>query len=304
MSTNVASFKDYKPAYLRRRITQTDATPRSESIISDMADGVTVLQHFFNFAHDAEAAFEHKETKLVLLIAGLCGDGGRAIEMFDEEIAEHARCTDRTIRQWRKDYLAKSRRLNFFPLEINEGEYDVERKRYAKTSYAIHPDTAEAIKRAVAEARAMPDYDRDRLKALEHAASEHYDEIPNAPPKGRTRKPKKSLRSPAIQNINNASNNLTKGKQSLDEMPPRMRAALLAGEGDSLRATLKEMQAKIDQLLSAISEDTETKDVSYMPEISSGIPLEVSEGRGRDGNSGCRRRKSLPRKRKRFAEGT
>ncbi len=48
MSANVASFKDYKPAYLRRRITQADAAPRAESIISDMADGNLVTEFFFH----------------------------------------------------------------------------------------------------------------------------------------------------------------------------------------------------------------------------------------------------------------
>jgi predicted transcriptional regulator len=281
MSANVATFKDYKPAYLKRSLARSENVNNQAqpySVVADMADGVIVTQYFFNFARCGEWAFEYKETKLVLLIASLCGDGGRTVEMFDEEIAQHAGCTDRTIREWRKDYLAKARKLNYFPLDITQGEYDAGSQRYAKTSYALHPDTAEAIERAVTEARAMPIYERDRLKALETAAGNHYDEIPNAPPKGRTRKPKKSLRSPVIQNINNASKNLTKGKESLDQMQPAMRAALLAGEGETIRGTLEEMRAKIDKLLAAISEGTDTKEVSYMPEVSSGTPPEAAEG--------------------------
>jgi hypothetical protein len=144
-----------------------------------MADGVMVTQFFFNFAN-----FSGAETKLALLIAGLCGDGGQRVEMYDEELAEHARYTDRTIRQWRADYLSKARGVRFSPIIIDEGEYDPQNKRYLRTSYTIAPEFAEAINRAVAEARAMPEYETDRLRALERAAGTYFDDLPNAPPNG------------------------------------------------------------------------------------------------------------------------
>jgi hypothetical protein len=267
MST--ATVYDLKPGQIRRRMEMPPAqvSPQTSSIFADLADGAAVAQFFCNFA-----GFKYDDTKFFLLIIGLCGEGERSVSFFDNELAEHARCTDRTIRSWRKAYLEKAEKLSFWPLDIEEGEYNRERKRFEKASYTIPADLLRAVEQAVEEARAMPDYADKRLKALERAASDHYDSIPNAPSKRRTRKPKKSLRSPFLQSLRNADQNLDNGKRALAQMPARMKDALLAGEGENLRELLLKIRGEVDELLSAVSETTDNKEVNDIPEIFSGTP--------------------------------
>jgi len=271
---NSATAYDRTPAQVlrfRNRQANPPAAEQERGLFADMADGVIVAQHFCNFA-----GFEWAETKLFTTIVGLCGDGEKTVEMFDEELGQHARCTDRTIRSWRAAYLKKANTISFWPLDVREGEYDRDRKRYERTAYQVR--FAEQLEEAVAAARSTPEYDEDRLGTLERAARDLYDEIPNAPVNPRKKKPKKSLRSPVIQNVQNAAKNLDRGKQALAEMPDRMRAALLAGEGENLRAMLLEMRGQIDGFLSGISQATEGIEVDDIPENSSGIPPGRSEG--------------------------
>jgi hypothetical protein len=266
--TPTAQVLDFTPAQLQRRITRSDTNgqTRQQGIFADLADGTIIAQFFLNFA-----GFEWDETKFFLLIIGLCGDEKRSVELFDEELAQHARCTDRTIRNWRAAYIGRTETINFAPLVIIEGEYNSDQQRYLPTTYCVG-DVAGKIEEAVVAARALPEYAKDRLAALERAATEHYEDLPDAPPKRRRRKPKKSLRSPVIQSINNADKNLKKGKQALSEMSERMRAALLAGQGQDLREMLLSMRGEIDELLSVVSEEVDTKQLTYIPENFSGIP--------------------------------
>jgi hypothetical protein len=162
-------------------------------------------------------------------------------------------------------------------LAIVEGSYNPDQQRYERTRYSVPAQVAELIGQAVTAARALPEYDKDRLAALERAAGDAYDEIPDAPPMMRRRKPKKSSRSPVMQSLNNAAKNLDQGKKALSEMPARMRAALLAGQGDEIREMLLSMRGQIDEIISDILEDVDNAEVDDMPEIFSGIPPGASE---------------------------
>lgn len=274
MST--ATVYDVTPAQLRRTTSAGAAAAAAvqpgRGLFADMADGAIVAQLFLNFA-----GFAWDEAKFYALIAGLCGEGGRPVEMFDDELAERARCTDRTIRAWRAAYLARAGTTRCALLVVDEGSYNSDRQRYERTRYTIPPRVAELIERAVGAARALPEYERNRLGALERAAGECYDEIPDAPPLQRRRKPKKSHRSPVMQSLNNAAKNLEKGRKALDAMPERMRAALLAGQGEELREMLLATRGRIDGFLADLSENAESVEVNNMPENFSGIPPEDFE---------------------------
>ncbi len=265
MST--ATVYDRDPARVRHIVDAQRKGAAAVGIFADLCDGVVVAQHLFNFY-----GFSANGAKLALLVIGLCGEGGQAVEKYDEELAEFARCSVRTIRTYRADYLAEARGLKCNPLGIVEGEYDRDRQRYERTRYCVTAEVATAIERAVAEARTLPNYSTDRLKALEQAAGLHYDDIPDAPPAARKRKPKKSQRAPVLKHLHNAQKNLVRGKVALAEMPVGVRSALLAGEGEKMRAALLEMQAEISKLLTQIPEDIDSIEVDYIPEISSGIP--------------------------------
>ena len=272
MST--AAVHDFTPAQLQRSLKRSLVTPPARArLFRDMADGAVVAQFFLNFA-----GFEWKETKFFTLLVGLCGEGDRQLEMYDEDLAEIARVSDRTIRTWRSDYLARAHAARCSLLVINEGPYNPDRQRYERTSYSVPVHVANLLEEAVAAARALPNYKKDRLKALEKAAGDCYDEIPDAPPIRRKRNPKNSLRSPVVQGISNAAKNLEKGQKALVGMPERMRASLLAGQGDDLREMLLTMRNRIEDILSVFPENAEEREVSYMPENSSGMLPWKSEG--------------------------
>lgn len=270
------SAKVFDVPFGRFRQSAQAATPASSAgVFSDMVDGAAVMQFFFNFA-----GFEWKETKIFLPVAELCGAAGRSVSLYDEELAEHARCTDRTVRNWRRDYLGRAATVSFHPLLIAEGEYDHTKQRYERTGYTVDEGVAEQIERAVASARAMPEYEADRMGCLERAARFAYDDIPDAPAKkDRKRKPKKSLRPEVVKSFTSARKSIEKGRRALAELEERRRAALLAGQGEELRALLVAMRGEIDEILSGISEDVEPEEVKDKPEKLSGIPpLSESDG--------------------------
>jgi PAS domain-containing protein len=271
--TQRATVHDFEPAQFRRKLRDAGEALDARGVFSDMTDGAAVMQLFFNFA-----GFEWKETKIFLPVAELCGDAGVSVSLYDDELAEHARCTDRTVRNWRRDYLARAATVSFHPLEIAEGEYDAVKQRYERTGYTVAPAVAEAVEQAVAEARVMPDYSMARMSCLERAARIEYDGIPDAPAKkDRARRPKKSLQPQVKKSFESARKSLGKGRRALLELGERRRAALLAGQGEELREVLLAMRGEIDELLSEISEDIEEKEVNDMPEKLSGIPPDERE---------------------------
>jgi hypothetical protein len=103
-----------------------------------------------------------------------------------------------------------------------------------------------------------------------------------------------------MRSLSNAAQNLGKGRKALDAMPARMRAALLAGQGEELREMLLSMQGQIDGFLADLSEPDEGVEVRYMPEKISGIPPAAS-GHA-DGEDRFRVKEDLNTTRKRSGE--
>ncbi len=254
MSANVtATFTDYTPGHLRRKMQQPAAVTDNASVLSDMADGNLVTEFFFKFAN-----FDHAASNLVLTIIGILGDGEQSIKLFDEEIANVAKCHDRTVRRWRVEYLAQAQKQNFFPLEVIEGEYDHTTQRYKATSYRI--TFADALEQAVATARARPEYKTDRRAAIEKAAEIYYDDIPQAPSRMRTRKPRKAAQTP-LAHLNGAAKKLMSAQTSLKDMPSRQRDAFISGQGEELRGMLEALRQQIAELESCL-ETGETENTS------------------------------------------
>jgi hypothetical protein len=275
MSTNIASFRDYQPAHLKRRIEQSIIEPRAASILSDMSDGNLVTEFFFSFA-----GFTYAGSSLVLTIIGILGDNPDGIKLFDDDIAKIAGCNERTVRRWRKAYLEEARVKKYYPLEIIEGEYDHAKERYEKTLYRI--TFAEPLEQAVAGARARADYQADRLHALEEAALFHYEDIPQAPPPGRKRKPARAIQTP-IADLNRAAKKIIAAQTSLKEMPAAQRAAFADAQSGELRAALeqiREQMAEFEALLSGASTTVEKEEVKDIPDKMSGIPPPPDTGAG------------------------
>jgi hypothetical protein len=267
MSANVASFKDYKPAYLKRRITQADATPRTESIISDMADGNLVTEFFFSFA-----GFDYSESHLILTLIGIMGDSQDSIELYDKEVAKIAGCDERTVQRWRKAYMEKAQKKNFWPMGIEQGAYVSGEKRYLPTKYRI--TFAEPLEQAVAHARASAEYRSDRLQAIEKAARRFYDDIPQAPPSLRKGKRTQSIQTP-LSHLNGAAKKLTSAKVTLQDMPEQQRRAFVNGQGDELREAMENLRRQMAELEAALSDEklsvANKEDGSYT-DILSGTP--------------------------------
>jgi hypothetical protein len=232
-----------------------------------MADGNLATEFIFSFA-----GFSYTESHLVLALIGIIGAGNDGIELYDEDIAEIAKCDTRTIQRWRKAYLDKASSLNFWPLGIKQGEYDQSKQRYMPTGYRVtFTGTLEQI---VATARNYADYTSDRVQAVERAAGLYYEDIEQAPPKMRKRKPKPAPQTP-LAHLNAASKKLLTAQNSLQAMPLRQRQAFINGQGEELRMTLDAMRlqmAEMEAVLSAVPATVETKDVEYIPDKMSGIP--------------------------------
>lgn len=295
MST-AAKVVDVPFGHFRKSAAHAPTPAAAAGVFKDMTDGAAVMQLFFNLA-----GFEWKETKIFLPVAELCGDASRPVALYDEELAEHARCTDRTVRNWRRDYLARAAVVSFHPLEIAEGEYDRDKQRYERTSYTVAEAVAEQVERAVAIARALPDYSKDRMECLERAARLAYDDIPDAPAqRARKRRPQKSLQPEAVKSFERAKRSIEQGRRALAELEERRRQALLAGRGGELRELLLSMRGEIDEILSGISEDVEPEEVSYIPENLSGIPPRAHVGASTDeSDSSSRFRVDIKNTRKR-----
>jgi hypothetical protein len=240
---------------------QSVIEPRAESIISDMADGNLVTQFFFSFA-----GFEYKESKLALILIGLIGDSQDSVDLFDKEIAEAARCNERTVQRARADYKKKAQKENFWLLSIKEGKYLKEYERYEPTTYGI--TFAAQVEQAVAQARASADYSRDRRGALERAAKIFYDDIEQAPPK--LRKAKRSAVKTPLAEVNRATEKVASAGTLLKAMPTEQRRAFVRGQGEELRKAMDRLREQMAELEAAMSneklnvvdkEDNDTYDI-------------------------------------------
>lgn len=185
---------------------------------------------------------------------GQVGGRGERLELYDKELAERLHCSDRTIRRWRAAHVREVKAKRFSLLKVEESEYSPERKRYERAAYSF--TAGDYINQVVAEALASELYQTDRLAAVERAAEEHYDEIPDAPARARRRKPKRSPSVKVEQAFVNAAKNVEKGRRALRELSADSRAALLAGsQGEELRETLRRLQADVAEVLESFQQE-------------------------------------------------
>jgi hypothetical protein len=191
---------------------------------------------------------------------GCSAEGGGTLEAFDGELATHLNYSDRTIRRWRAAHLKQAKRRRFSLLEITEGEYDAEHKRYGKTSYSF--TATSYVDSVVREARASDIYETDRRTAIERAAEEHYIDIPDAPPRRRSRKPRRAPTVKVEQAFVNAARNVEKGRHALQDLSEDSRATLLESrQGAELRQMLLKLQADVGEVLENFPQPTDTQEV-------------------------------------------
>ncbi len=269
-----APVHDFTPGAFRSKLarsaSQPTATPRADaqSIFSDMADGVLTLDYGLTFA-----GFEYEERQLVPSVVGLLGDGETELAMFDDNLADHLKCSPRTVRRWRAAYVEKSQAVNFGFLVITEGEYVAAEKRFQPTRYRFTDDAKAYVERTVNEARASANYAHDRRAAIEKAARAHYEDVPQAPPIKRTVKPKRSNNVQIERDFINAKRNLDKGRTALDGLPERARNVFLgSGQGEELRALLLKLQSEVTDILQHFPQTTDNEQLNDIPDKMSGIP--------------------------------
>jgi hypothetical protein len=250
-----ARVYDHTPEAFRRAL-EAEQSPESRGAftpLDDVADGVLALDFALTFA-----GFGYQARQLVHSVVGLVGSG--TLVAFDKDIAEHLVCSDRTVRRWRAAHLKESRRVRFSLMEIVEGEYDPGKKLYKETSYRFMG--ADYVNAVVSTARASELYQTDRRAAIERAAEEHYCDIPDAPPRRRTRKPRRAPSVRVERAFINAARNVEKGRQALMELGADSRAALLASsQGEELRETLLKMQADLKEVIETVTQSSESEEV-------------------------------------------
>jgi hypothetical protein len=229
---------------------------QTAAVLDDTADGILALDFALTFA-----GFSYEARQFTLSIVGLLGGGGGRLEVFDKELAKHLNCSDRTVRRWRAAHIKESKAKKFSLLYLEEGDY-TGRKRYEKTAYSLNPAVGSYLDAAVAEARASDLYRSDRRGAVEHAAEEHYSDIPDAPPRSRRRKPRRAPTVKVEQAFVNASKNIEQGRQALQDLSDDSRAALLESrQGEELRQRLLKLQADIGDILESLPQPLESRGV-------------------------------------------
>jgi hypothetical protein len=253
-----ARVTDFTPEAFRRTLDRRQppaGDERTVSVIDDMADGILALDFALTFA-----GFGGEARQLTLSVVGLLGGAGGTLEAFDGELAAHLNYSDRTIRRWRSAHLKEAKRRRFSLLEITEGEYNSEHRRYGKTSYRFTaPHYVDAV---VSAARASDFYQSDRRAAVERAAEEHYSDIPDSPPRRRQRKPRRAPTVKVEQAFVNAVRNVEKGRHALQDLPEDSRAALLESkQGKELRQMLLKLQADIGGVLENFPQPPEMQGV-------------------------------------------
>lgn len=240
-----AKVYDYTPEAFRRTLGKQEPTGEAQAFaaVDDMADGILALDYALTFA-----GFSYEARQLTLSIVGEVGGRGERLEFYDKELAERLNCCDRTIRRWRAAHIKEARAKRFSLICVEECEYDPARKQYEPAAYSF--TAGDYVNRVVAAARASELYQTDRRAAIEHAAGELYDEIPDAPTRARRRKPRRAPTVKVEQAFVNAAKNVEKGRRALQDLPADSRAALLAGsQGEELRLTLVKLQADVVEVL-------------------------------------------------------
>lgn len=261
-----AKVYDFTPEAFRRTLdrSQPPCAERAPAAAEDMADGILALDCALTLA-----GFSYQARQLTLSVVGEVGGRGGRLELFDKELAKRLSCSDRTIRRWRAAHVKEARAKRFSLIQVEECEYNPERHRYEKAGYSF--TAADYINTVVAEARASELYQTDRRAAVERAAEEHYDEIPDAPPKARRRKPRRAPSVKVEQAFMNAARSVEKGRRALQDLSADSRAAMLGGsQGEELRQTLLKLQADAADVLESFPQknspqtaDTERIDRGY-----------------------------------------
>jgi hypothetical protein len=257
--TMKAEVLDFPPAALRHTLGRPSPAEgeRAAAVLDDVADGILALDSALT-----SAGFSYEARQFVLSIVGLLGGEGARLEAFDAELAAHLKCSDRTVRRWRKAHMKESRAKKFTLLYLEECDYNASLKRYEKTAYSLNPAVAGYITTVVAEARASDLYQSDRRAAIGRAAEEHYDEIPDAPPRTRKRKPRRAPAVKAEQAFINAARSVEKGKQALAALRPESVAALLGSrQGAELREVLLKLQADITEVLDGFPQTSDGEEL-------------------------------------------
>ena len=255
MST--AKVHDITPATFRRTLDkrQSSEGEQTATVLDDMADGILALDCALTLA-----GFSYEARQLTLSIVGLIGGEGGRLEVFDKELAEHVNCSDRTIRRWRAAHIKESKARKFSLIHLEECDYNAALKRYEKTAYSF--TAGEYVNTVVAEARASDLYQTDRRAAVVRASEEHSDEIPDAPPRSRRRKPRRAPTVRVEQAFVSAARNVEKGRRALQDLSDDSRAALLESrQGEELRQTLLKLQADISEVLENFTQETSPQPV-------------------------------------------
>jgi hypothetical protein len=252
-----ATVHDFTPAQFRRTTTkQPSVAPQAAfSIYDDLADGIEAMHQCMNLA-----GFSERSRAFILALASAAHSRGRDfVKLFDEDLAQLQNCSIKTVQRQRKFYLMESQKLNFVPVEIQEGKFNQDTQRNEPTEYRFH--LGEIIEQIVVEARSSKwwhDTDRDKQReAIKRAAASVYDEIPEAKSKRRKEKRPRLAVAEIETCLKVIETKLNTVKEVVSKLPFAEHDRIMDPEtpGD-VYAHLLKLRAKIDGLLNIDSPQT------------------------------------------------
>lgn len=246
-----AKVYDFTPEAFRRTLdkSQSGGDAQAPAVVEHMADGILALDFALTFA-----GFSYEARQLTLSVVGQVGGRGDRLELYDKELAERLNCADRTIRRWRAAHVREVKAKRFSLIRVEEGEYNPALKLYERAAYTF--TAGDYVNQVVAEVLASELYQTDRRAAIERAAEKHYADIPDAPPRARRRKPRRTPSVRVERAFVNAARNVEKGRRALEDLSEDSRSALLAGsQGEELRQTLMKLQADVGGVLEGFPQE-------------------------------------------------
>lgn len=252
MSANVVTFTDIRAAHFRKRMQDAPAA-MAQPIMADMCDAALVVQDIFNLSK-----FCYQASQLAVNVVSIIGADEDELVITDEDLAERIGCSARTVLRWRAAYIADATVRNYSPILITEANYDPKLQRTPPATYSIK-ELVPIVEMAVAEARGNPLYKSDRREALRLAAEAAYNDIPEAAPIRRKRKPGKRIATP-LSYIEKGNKNLGSAKTVLSEMPEHRRRAFIDGNREQIEGQLQLLRQQAEMLQQLLSDENVNSD--------------------------------------------
>lgn len=211
--TEEISFLDW-----RQRFEPPFSTRRLEHFADDSPEPAQTID-------EVERGSFHDYAEIAALLAfmmnlrGFSGQSQRFVEnvikhvgvnenfegVWDLQLAEMSGHDVKTIRNWRKTYIAEANKQNCSLIEIAEGQYMAELQKYSIIRYRINPILISTLEAALADLYKTDGYNRlpeKRRQKIEQTAAKFLDDLPGDAIRKRRRNSKRGKKTLAAEVLN------------------------------------------------------------------------------------------------------